>query len=70
MTLYTKADCTVAGSDKAVVVPTACAAPSSKNVTAQAYKTAGGGSGCAAAGFNPATTGGIAWVNQETVCCK
>jgi hypothetical protein len=70
VTLFTAADCSVAGGNKAVILPAACAAPSSKNVTALAYNAAGVGTGCAPSGFNPATTGSIAWVEEETVCCK
>ncbi len=69
MTLYTAADCTTAGNDKAVAFTATCAAPSSKS-TLLAYKSALAGTGCASVGFNPASTGGITWTAEETVCCK
>ena len=69
-TLFTASDCTIAGAEKSIPLASSCASSVTKNVTAKAYRAVSGGSGCAATGFNSATTGSIAWTNQETICCK
>ncbi len=70
VTLYNQADCSILGAGKSVALAAACAAPAQKNLDMVAYKSTLVGSGCAPAGFNGTSAGSIAWVGEETVCCK
>lgn len=70
LTLFTDPACSVAAGGKSVTLTPTCNAPSSKNVTVESYKGTTTGSGCSAAGFVAASTGSIAWVAQQTICCK
>jgi hypothetical protein len=68
--LFSAGDCSVLAGGKTVPLTTTCAATNVKNTAMVAYKAVSTGTGCAPVGFNPATTGSVAFTAPETVCCK